>query len=82
MATVPTSNDIDKYSYNVRPQRLQKVFFLSFFFLEFKHKYVLKRIKKKYFALKYYSVRIGKCDLVVNVFSRAISNNSFCKLAT
>ena len=35
-----------------------------------------------YFARKHYSVRIGKCDLVVNVFSGAILNNSFCKLAT
>ena len=24
----------------------------------------------------------GKCDFVVNIFSWAISNNSFCKLAT
>ena len=57
-------------------------FFLKFFFQEFKQKYILKRIKKKYFALKLNSVRIGKCDLVVNIFSWTILNNSFCKLDT
>ena len=54
-------------------------FFYKFFFQELKQKYILKRIKKKEFVLKHYSARKGKCDLVVNVFSWAISNNSFCK---
>ena len=68
-------------SYNGRTQTLKKVSFLSFF-QGFKQKYILKRIKKKYFAPKHYSVMIGKCDFVVNIFSWAISNNSFCELST
>ena len=66
-------------SYNKKPQSLQKVF-LSFFFQEFKQTFILKRINKRYLALKLNSVRIGKCDLVlfvVNVFSRTISNTLF-----
>ena len=71
MATAPTLNDIGL--------KVCRRFFYKFFFQELKQKYILKTIKKKYFVLKHYSVRKGKCDLVVNAFSWAISNNSFCK---